>query len=473
MHNVYKGSEYKWILGKLMNIAVHGGLGYVGLVTGACFAEANYNVIMIDLPVVKHKIDSLNQGKCPIYETGLSETIQHTVMQTKKLRATADKKEAVNICSVHFLCAPTPYDENGSCNISYLLSMVTEICDIIKQDGITEKRILVIKSTCPPDTYDAVQGVVNGLNNVVLLVNPETLVEGKAMSSFKQPPCVIIGGQDQEALELLEEMYKAVVQSGTPITLMDPYSAHLAKYYNNVALATQISLCNEIAKLVDVVNSKKKWGMNMMSVRTFVAKDDRNGKFNYPGHGYGGSCFAKDVLALYAFGQKYGVEMSIPISAHNFNQEMKVWLAKKIEKHYGNLQGKKFGLWGLSFKPGTDDVREAPALDVVKYLVSRGAYVAAYDPHAMEQAKMALQKMLTAEEFKRVAFVNSQEECLPHAGDGLYIAVEKPFRNPENIELLRKHKVPAIFDGKNCLSPHLGKIKEAGIIYLGVGVEMK
>ncbi len=431
-----------------MNIAVVG-TGYVGLVTGTCFAETGNDVICVDID--EAKVAQMKAGEVPIYEPHLDVLFERNIRQGR-LRFTTELKEAIDHASVVFLALPTPPGEDGSADLSYVLNVAEELGNIM-----TDYKVIVDKSTVPVGTADKVTATVAKTASVEFDVvsNPEFLREGFAVDDFLKPDRVVIGTSSERAQKIMGELYKPFVRQGNPIIFMDEKSAELTKYAANSFLATKITFMNEIANFCEKV------GADVDMVRIGIGSDNRIGKrFLFPGIGYGGSCFPKDVQALVKSGNEHNYEFKIINSVLDVNDRQKLVLVDKVKSRYGaDLSGKKFGLWGLAFKPDTDDIREAPALYMIEELVNCGATITAFDPEAMENVKKVVGDKIT--------FVDNQYAAIEGA-DALLIATEwQVFRTPDfdRVGQLLNDKV--IFDGRNLYE--LDRMQELGFHYESIG----
>jgi len=435
-----------------MKIAVIG-TGYVGLVTGTCFAEVGIEVICIDID--KNKIDNLKKGILPIYEPGLEEMVVRN-HRDGRLNFSTDLSGSIKDCDVAFIAVGTPPGEDGSADLKYVIA----VADAIGKN-MEEYLVVVTKSTVPVGTANKVKNSVqNALDERNLKIefdvasNPEFLKEGAAVDDFLKPDRIIIGLETDRAAEIMKRLYKPFLLNGHPIIFMDIPSAEMTKYAANAMLATKISFMNDIANLCEIM------GADVSYVRQGIGSDPRIGhKFIYPGIGYGGSCFPKDVKALAKTAHEQGYKMQILEAVESVNDFQKSVLFNKIKKHFGSLEGKHFAMWGLAFKPKTDDMREAPSLVIIEKLLSEGATVTAYDPVAMHEAEKVLGNSIT--------FAKTQYDTLDNA-DALLIVTEWPeFRSPkfEEIGLRLKNKV--IFDGRNIYEPT--EMKELGFAYACIG----
>lgn len=429
------------------------GTGYVGLVTGTCFAETGADVTCIDIN--REKIDALNAGKVPIYEPGLENLISKNVAN-HRLRFSSELKPALIGCKIVFIAVGTPPGEDGSADLSHVLKVAEMI-----GAGMEEYMVIVTKSTVPVGTSYRVRDVINAeLKRRNLKIefdvasNPEFLKEGDAVNDFLKPDRIIIGVDSQRAEETLRRLYKPFLLNQHPILVMDVRSSELTKYAANSMLATRISFMNDIANLCDIL------GADVNMVRKGIGADNRiGGKFLYPGIGYGGACFPKDVKALIRTGIENGYTLEILQAVENINKRQKVVILDKIRKHFGNLKGLRFALWGLSFKPQTDDMREAPSLELVSGLKEAGASVIAYDPAAMNEARKILGDSID--------YASSAYEALPGA-DALILATEWPeFRLADTDRMKELMKGFIIFDGRNIYDP--AEFRENGFIIYGIG----
>jgi UDPglucose 6-dehydrogenase len=433
-----------------MNIAVVG-TGYVGLVTGTCLAETGNTVVCVDIN--EEKVKKMKEGVVPIYEPHL-DVLFHRNIKAGRLSFTTNLAEAIEKASIIFLALPTPPGEDGSADLSYILGVANDLGKIIK-----DYKVIVDKSTVPVGTADKVRIAVakNAKVPFDVVSNPEFLREGFAVDDFLKPDRVVIGASSEKARKTMEELYKPYVRQGNPIIFMDEKSAELTKYAANAFLATKITFMNEIANLCE------KLGADVDMVRIGIGSDDRIGKrFLFPGIGYGGSCFPKDVQALAKSAAEVNYNFSILSSVMEVNEKQKTIIIPKIKTYFNNnLKGKHFALWGLAFKPDTDDIREAPALYVIEELLAAGASVSAYDPEAMENVKKLFGD--------KIKFAADQYETLQNA-DALIIATEwSLFRTPDfdKVSSLLKNKV--IFDGRNLYS--LEQMKQLSYYYCSIGRE--
>ncbi|MGC4102036.1 UDP-glucose dehydrogenase family protein [Ferruginibacter sp.] len=431
-----------------MKIAVVG-TGYVGLVTGTCFAETGNNVICVDID--KNKVDKLSSGQITIYEPGLEKLFLRN-QKEGRLHFTTSLADAVKDAKIIFLALPTPPGEDGSADLKYILGVADDLGKIIK-----EYKVIIDKSTVPVGTAEKVHAAVakNATVAFDIVSNPEFLREGVAVDDFMKPDRVVIGTTSEKAKKVMNDLYAPFVRQGNPIIFMDEKSAELTKYAANSFLATKITFMNEIAQLCE------RMGADVDMVRKGIGSDERIGKrFLFPGIGYGGSCFPKDVQALVKSSTEADYDFKILNAVMDINEKQKLHLLPKIKAYFNNdLKGKKIALWGLAFKPNTDDIREAPALYMIDALLKEGASVAAYDPEAMNNVRTVLGTSIT--------FCEGQYDALKDA-DILIIATEwSEFRTPDfdRITKLLKHK--AIFDGRNLFD--LKHMEEMGFYYVSVG----
>ncbi len=432
-----------------MNIAVIG-TGYVGLVTGTCFAETGNHVICVDID--EKKVERLKQGEIPIYEPGLDILFDRNTRQGR-LKFTTNLKEGIQGAEVIFLALPTPPGEDGSADLSYVMGVAADLSEII--DAYT---VVIDKSTVPVGTAEKVHAILSDKLSEDLfdvVSNPEFLREGVAVDDFMRPDRVVVGTSSERAKEVMSRLYEPFVRQGNPVYFMDERSAEMTKYAANSYLATRISFMNEIANLCEKV------GANVDMVRLGMGSDSRIGKrFLFPGVGYGGSCFPKDVQALAKTAAENGYDFSILNSVMGVNDKQKHILSKKIIGYYGgDLSGKTIAVWGLAFKPNTDDIREAPALTIIEELLNAGASIKAFDPEAMENVKQVFGD--------RIQFAEEQYETLIGA-DSLAVITEWPvFRAPSYKVLRELLSEPVIFDGRNIYDP---KVMEAeGFYYDSIG----
>ncbi len=433
----------------MMKIAVIG-TGYVGLVTGTCFAESGNQVICVDND--PEKLEKLRNNIIPIYEPGLEVLFDRNVKE-QRLSFTDNLKEAVDFAEIIFLALPTPPMEDGSADLQYVLSVAAQIAELM-----TEYKVIVNKSTVPVGTADKVTAVIKARTNVSFDVvsNPEFLREGAAVEDFMKPERVVVGSSSAKACELMERLYKPFVLSGNPIIFMDERSSELTKYAANAFLATKISFMNEIANLCERV------GADVDQVRKGIGSDSRIGKrFIFAGVGYGGSCFPKDVQALHFTSQQHGYQFSILEAVMAVNQKQKQLIVTKVKKHFGeNLTGKILAVWGLAFKPNTDDIREAPALVIIEELLAAGAAVQAFDPVAMELVQKYHPNL-------KISYAGSMYKALEKA-DALIIVTEwNEFRSPDFQQIKSLLRQPVVFDGRNIFDPSALKAEGFTAYFIG------
>ena len=434
-----------------MNIAVVG-TGYVGLVTGTCLAETGNHVICVDIN--QEKVKQMQSGVVPIYEPHLDQLFERNIKQGR-LTFTTDLASAIEKAKIIFLALPTPPGEDGSADLSYILGVAKDLGKIIK-----DYKVIVDKSTVPVGTADKVRQAMKQHSSVEFDVvsNPEFLREGFAVDDFLKPDRVVIGTSSEKARKIMEELYKPYVRQGNPIIFMDERSAELTKYAANAFLATKITFMNEIANLCE------KLGADVDAVRIGIGSDARIGKrFLFPGIGYGGSCFPKDVQALAKSASEVNYDFKILGSVMTINEKQKTIIIPKIKDYFkNNLKGKKIAVWGLSFKPDTDDIREAPALYIIEELLKEGASVTAYDPEAMSNVKKLIGD--------KISYAKDEYEALKGA-DALMIATEwSLFRTPDFDQVASLLKNKAIFDGRNLYGTQ--QMKDLGFYYASIGREI-
>ncbi len=425
------------------------GTGYVGLVTGTCFAETGNHVVCVDIDA--KKVERMRNGEIPIYEPHLDVLFERNI-KANRLSFTTNLEEGIKDAEIIFLALPTPPGEDGSADLRYILGVADDLGKIL-----TDYKVIVDKSTVPVGTAEKVHAAIakNATVEFDVVSNPEFLREGFAVDDFMKPDRVVIGTSSERAEKVMEQLYKPFVRQGNPIIFMDEKSAELTKYAANSFLATKITFMNEIANFCELV------GADVDKVRIGIGSDDRIGKrFLFPGIGYGGSCFPKDVQALVNSGNENGFSFEILKAVMNVNEEQKTVLFPKMLNFFrGDLKGKKIALWGLAFKPDTDDIREAPALYMIDALVNAGASVCAYDPEAMKNVQGLIGDKITYAENEYTALENA---------DALLICTEwGVFRNPDfdQIGSLLKDKV--IFDGRNLFE--VQEMNEKGFYYSSIG----
>jgi len=439
-----------------MNITVIGS-GYVGLVSGTCFAEMGNNVTCVDIDPIK--IEKLNQGIIPIFEPGL-ETMVSKNVKNENLFFTTALDEALQNSEIAFIAVGTPMGDDGSADLQYVLAVAKSIGQSM------QKRLIVVdKSTVPIGTADKVKATIrkeldtrNSDLKFDVVSNPEFLKEGAAIADFMKPDRVVIGTDSDYAKEKMKQLYHPFCMISDRFISMDIRSAEMTKYAANAMLATKISFMNEIANICEKV------GADANQVRIGIGSDQRIGySFIYPGAGYGGSCFPKDVKALTKIATEYGYNAQLITSVEKVNDAQKLVIAQKIVKRFGeDLTGFTFGIWGLSFKPGTDDMRESPAIYVIKEIVSRGAKINAYDPKAIEEAKEHYLNRV-----QNITYVTSMHDVLIDA-DALVLLTEwKEFRSPDFEEIKSQLKTPIIFDGRNQYSTF--NLEQKGFEYYQIG----
>ncbi|PIE51640.1 UDP-glucose 6-dehydrogenase [Candidatus Fermentibacteria bacterium] len=431
-----------------MKIAVVGS-GYVGLVAAACLSEMGNTVISVDKD--EKKIAGLENGILPIYEPGLDVLIERNVRE-KRLSFTTDTAMAVRNSSIVFIAVGTPPDEDGSADLKHVLAVAGDIGRAM--DG---PRIVVNKSTVPVGTAELVSEEVKKFTDfrVDVVSNPEFLKEGAAIDDFMKPDRVVIGTDDQQVAETMEELYRPFVRTNNPIYIMSNRSAELTKYVANSLLATKISFMNEIANLCDVV------GADVQDIRRGIGSDTRIGPhFIFPGVGFGGSCFPKDVKALRHTSDEYGYHLDILQAVTEVNIAQKKVMGRKITREFGeDLKGRTFGIWGLSFKPNTDDMREAPAIVIINELLERGASVKAYDPEATDYARTILGD--------RIEYSSTCYDAIEGA-DALVLVTEwTEFREPDFDRIGKLLRTRTIFDGRNIWNP--SSLRKKGFVYYGIG----
>jgi UDPglucose 6-dehydrogenase len=434
-----------------MNIAVVG-TGYVGLVTGTCFAEMGNHVTCVDIDV--QKVENMRNGLIPIYEPHLDVLFERNIKQGR-LQFTVNLEEAVADAQVIFLALPTPPGEDGSADLSYVLGVSNQLGKLLR-----DYKIIINKSTVPVGTAEKVREAIskNATVHFDVISNPEFLREGFAVDDFMKPDRVVIGTKSEKAKKIMSDLYAPFVRQGNPIYFMDERSSELTKYAANAFLATKITFMNEVANLCEKV------GANVDSVRIGIGSDSRIGKrFLFAGIGYGGSCFPKDVQALSKTSKDFNYDFKILTSVMEVNDLQKSVLVEKLKAHFdGNLIGKKFAVWGLSFKPDTDDIREAPALYIIRDLIAAGASISAFDPEAMENVKKTIGEVID--------YANDPYESLQDA-DALLIATEwSLFRTPDFERMKQMMKSNVIFDGRNLYD--LQKMSEIGFYYNSIGREV-
>ena len=439
-----------------MNITVVG-TGYVGLVTGTCFAETGINVTCVDID--KNKIERLRRGEVPIYEPGLDVLLERNI-DKGRISFTTSLEKSLKECDAVFIAVGTPPDEDGSADLKYVLGVAREI-----GQHMEDYKVIITKSTVPVGTSFKVKAAVEEeLQNRNVRIpfdvasNPEFLKEGSAVDDFLKPDRIVVGVESKRAEKVMNRLYKPFLMNGHPLLFMDIFSSEMTKYAANSMLATKISFMNDIANLCELV------GANVDLVRKGIGSDSRIGnKFIYPGTGYGGSCFPKDVQALVRTADEYGHSLEVLKAVEAVNYRQKTTLVEKIKRHFGeNLKGKQFGMWGLSFKPKTDDMREAPSLVIVEELKALGATVRAYDPVAMEEAERILGD--------KIEYAKDEYDAIIDA-DALILVTEwSEFRMPNYRILEKLMNQKTIFDGRNVYDPE--EMDELGFTYYSIGREV-
>ena len=425
------------------------GTGYVGLVAGACFADMGNNVICVDNN--KQKLEQLEKGIIPIYEPGLEELVKSNV-QEERLAFSSDLASAVKTSDVCFIAVGTPQGEDGSADLQYVLGVAEQIAK-----AMNGYKVIVDKSTVPVGTADKVIEIIKANTNYPFDVvsNPEFLKQGNAVDDFLCPDRVVIGSNSERATQIMQDIYSPFFRTGNRVIVMDVKSAEMTKYAANSFLATKISFMNEIANLCEKV------GADAEMVRVGMSTDSRIGnKFLFPGLGYGGSCFPKDVKALIRTGIDNNCEMNIIKAADEINKKQRTNFLEKIIKHFGeDLTGKTFAVWGLAFKPKTDDLREAPSITIINDLLKRGSKVKAFDPKAMETAKFYFKDT--------IVYSKNAYEALDGADAMLLLTEWNEFRRPDFERIKNLLKQPVIFDGRNQYNSE--RVKEKGITYYQIG----
>lgn len=425
------------------------GVGYVGLVTGTCFAEMGNDVVCCDVDA--ERIARLRHGDVPIYEPGLEELVERNIVEGR-LRFTTDAAETVAAGEILFIAVGTPADDDGSADVGHVL----DVARAIGRHAVGP-RIVVTKSTVPVGTTDRVREILAEASehDLPVVSNPEFLKEGTAVDDFMKPDRIVVGANDSRGREAMEALYAPFLRTGNPVHYMDVRSAEMTKYASNAMLASRITFMNEIANLCDRV------GANVDQVRIGLGSDRRIGtSFLFPGIGYGGSCFPKDIRALERLADEVGYDFAIARAVGEVNERQKRLLGERIRERYGDdLTGRRFAVWGLAFKPRTDDVREAPALTVIEDLLSAGAVVAAFDPEAMENAYRVLGE--------RIEYAGGAYAALEGA-DALVVATEwNEFRFPDFGRMRELLAEPVVFDGRNVYDPV--KMTQLGFEYVSIG----
>ena len=430
-----------------MNLAVVG-TGYVGLVAGTCFAESGNDVICVDID--ENKIEMLNAGKVPIYEPGLEEMVRRNA-EDQRLSFTTDLASAVKNSQIIFIAVGTPQGPNGDANLEYVKATAKGIAR-----AMDSFKIIVTKSTVPVGTADRIKQWISEETEQPFAVasNPEFMKEGAAVEDFMKPDRVVLGGDNAEALETLKELYDPFLRTGNPILVMDSRSAEMSKYAANAMLATKISFINEVARLCEAMKA------DVSEVRRAISLDRRIGPhFIFPGAGFGGSCFPKDIRAMISMGGDKP-EMALLRAVEQVNESQKVLLFDKVKRHFGEpLSGLTFAIWGLAFKPRTDDMRDAPSITVIESLLAAGARVQAFDPEAMEEARKIFGD--------RIQYTHRNYDALHGAAALLILTEWNEFRRPDFARIKGLLKQPVIFDGRNIYDP--GDVRKLGFTYYSIG----
>ncbi len=425
------------------------GTGYVGSVTGACLADLGSEVICLDID--KEKISRLSKGDIPIYEPGLGDIVKRNLRENR-LSFTTDKKKAIQESEVIFIAVGTPSSDDGSVNMEYVEAVARDV-----GEHMNSYKVIVDKSTVPVGTGERVKRIISEnqkeKHDFDVVSNPEFMREGSAIKDFTNPDRIVIGAESEKAKEVMQKIYSGIERTGRPILFTDIKSAELIKYASNAMLAARISFMNEIARLCE------KTGADVKMIAKGIGLDTRIGsRFLQAGIGYGGSCFPKDVKGIISTGEKMGVEMKIMKAVDEVNEAQKMWLVPKIKEELKPLKGKKIAVWGLAFKPKTDDMRDAPSVTIIRELQKEGVDITAFDPEAEHTAKSIL---------KDVAYAKTPYEALKGA-DALVIATEwDEFRNLDRQKMKELMSKPVIFDGRNIYNR--GEMKQLGFTYFGVG----
>ncbi|HLC98853.1 MAG TPA: UDP-glucose/GDP-mannose dehydrogenase family protein [Candidatus Nanoarchaeia archaeon] len=425
------------------------GTGYVGSVTGACLADLGNEVICLDID--KEKIERFRKGELPIYEPGLSDLVKRNVREGR-LSFTTDKKKAIQGSDVIFIAVGTPSAPDGSVDMAFIESAAKDIGTFMNS-----YKVIVDKSTVPVGTADKIREIIKGSqkekHEFDLVSNPEFLREGNAIHDFMNPDRIVIGVDNGKAKSIMLSIYGGIERTGKPILVTDVKSSELIKYASNAMLATRISFMNEIARLCE------KTGADIKMIAKGIGLDSRIGpRFLHAGLGYGGSCFPKDVRGLVATGKEYGIDFKILRAVDQVNEEQKTWLIPKIRKELADLKGRKIAVWGLAFKPKTDDIREAPSIAIINELQKLGAKIVAFDPEAERSAKRVL---------KNVDYAKTPYEALEGC-DALVVVTEwSEFRNLDKAKMKKLMKRPVIFDGRNIYSRT--EMRSLGFRYFGIG----
>lgn len=432
------------------------GTGYVGLVTGTCLAEVGIDVVCVDID--QKKIDNLKEGILPIYEPGLDPMVLRNYKKGR-LQFSTKLPEAIKGADAAFIAVGTPPGEDGSADLQYVLAVAREIGENMNDYGV-----IITKSTVPVGTAKKVKKTLQEALEkrgadipFDVASNPEFLKEGAAVEDFMKPDRIVVGVESDRARKVMEKLYHPFTLNGHPVIFMDIPSAEMTKYAANSMLATKISFMNDVANLCEIM------GANVNLVRKGIGSDPRIGtKFIYPGIGYGGSCFPKDVKALIRTARENNYQMRILQAVEDVNEDQKSVLFNKVKKHFGDLKGKKFAVWGLSFKPNTDDMREAPSVVIIDKLLAEGAEVSAYDPVAMEEAQRDLGD--------RIHYAKDEYEALDDADALLVVTEWSEFRVPDFDEMKERLKTPVIFDGRNIYE--IDRMADLGFEYQCIGVNL-
>lgn len=438
----------------IYNIAIIGS-GYVGLVSGTCFANTGNYVVGVDID--ENKVKLMTDGISPIYEPGLEHLMKKNIKENR-LSFTTDLKSTVLKSEIIFLCLPTPPNEDGSADLDYVLNMAGEIANILKNNNNNDHKILVNKSTVPVGTAEKVRNILDKEypnNNLEVVSNPEFLAEGYAVEDALKPDRVVIGTRSERVVAIMKDLYEPFLRSGNPIYFMDEKSAEVTKYAANSFLAIKISFMNDLARYAETV------GADVEKIRDGIGSDSRIGKKHlYPGLGYGGSCFPKDVKALVYSSQENSSLLRLVQLAQEINNTQIDYFLEKLYKHFdNNLEGKTFAIWGLAFKPNTDDVREAPAFAAIDRLLAKGAKVNVYDPEAIENTKAIYGD--------KINYTTNPYECANGCDSLLVITEWLIFRNPDFNKLAANLKNKVIFDGRNLYDAK--ELKELGFNYYSIG----
>ena len=430
-----------------MNLGVIG-TGYVGLVAGTCFAESGNDVTCVDID--EKKISALKMGRVSFYEPGLEELVRRN-LEEQRLSFTTDLSAAVKQAAIVFIAVGTPQGSDGRANVDQVLATAKAIGSTM--DGY---KIIVNKSTAPVGTADQIKRMLEGTtaHPFAVVANPEFLKEGAAVEDFMKPDRVVLGSEDPQAIELLKELYEPFVRTGNPILVMDARSAEMSKYAANAMLAMKISFINEVANLCEQVDA------DVGEVRRAIGLDRRIGPhFIFPGVGYGGSCFPKDIRAMITMGEP-ALELPLLRAVEQVNERQKVLLVEKVMRHFGNdLTGRVFAVWGLAFKPRTDDMRDAPSIVVIEALLKAGGRIEAYDPEAMEEARKIFGD--------RVRYHRRNYDALKGADALLVVTEWNEFRRPNFQHMKALLKNPVIFDGRNIFDP--AELRRMGFTYYSIG----